>query len=129
MRILFSILSILWFTSLFASKIEESYFVYSTSSALKKSITQNPQLILDHVSKKGFELYGPRGLGQYLKSINVKFVNLESLESIHKKSNSFSYPRYDQVVNRLKNVVSRNSKIMQMFSVGKTVEGRDSLLS
>jgi hypothetical protein len=125
MRIVLLLSWLLFSFSVFATKIEESYFVHSNSPSLKKIITQNPRLILDHPSKKGFEVYGPKGLGEYLKSINVKFSNLDLVESVQKKSNQFSYPRYEQVVKRLQNAVAKYSKFMKIFSVGKTVKGRD----
>jgi len=125
MRLVLSVISLFFVCNLFANKIEESYFVYSNSASLKNNLIRNSQLVLDHASRKGFELYGPKGLGEYLNRLNVKFVNLESLESINKKSHQFSYPSYEQVVKRLQNAVAKYSKFMKMISVGKSVEGRD----
>lgn len=122
------LLAILQFTCCsltFASKVDESYFVFSNSLALKKSIMLNPQLVLDHPSSKGFEVYGPKGLGEYLKGLKVRYVPLEQLDGVFKKTNKISYPSYNDVVSRIKSAVTKYSKFMKLFSVGKTVEGRD----
>ncbi len=108
-----------------AGKIEESYYVHSQSSSLKRSIIQHPELILDHPSSRGFELYGPAGLGQYLKNLGVKFESLEKIEKLKNTKTLDSYPSYEMVVKRLQAAVSKYSSIMKLFSVGKTVEGRD----
>lgn len=111
-------------SNLWAVKIEESYFVHSKSPTLLKNIMMNSKLVLDHPSDQGFEVYGPKGLGEYLKSINVKFTNLDQ-DLRTSKSNKVSYPSYEEVVLRLKNAVARFPHIMKMFSIGKTVKGRD----
>lgn len=109
----------------FATKIEESYFVYSNSPTLKNALARDPKLVMDHPSKKGFEIYGPKGLGEYLKSINVRHEDLNKIEGTFKKIQKVSYPTFEQVVARMRSAATKYSKIMKMFSVGKTVKGRD----
>lgn len=124
MRIYF-ILFLICNLSVQAAKIEESYFIHSNSSALKKTITSNPSLVLDHPTKKGFELYGPKGLGEYLKTLNVKYTELNKIEGRVFSINQRSYPKYEEVVQRLKATVAKFPKIMKLISIGKSVQGRD----
>lgn len=125
MRLIVLVVNLFYWVSAFAITMEESYFVYSNSPSLKKSIMLNPKLILDHPSNRGFELYGPKGLGEYLRGLNVKFTSLEALESINKKSHLITYPRYEEVVQRIRTAVLKYPQIMKLISVGKTVQGRD----
>ncbi len=89
-----------------------------------KVINQHRELIIDHPSQLGFEVYGPRGLGEFLKLNNIEFNKLEE-HSHQKEVFGPSYPDYEQVVANLKAAVAINPSIARMYSVGKSHEGRD----
>ena len=102
--------------------IQEQYFVTDAKSV--EFVMDHPELIVDHASEYGYELYGPKGPGEFLKNAGIKF---QSLEHDHNKDNeSFaSYPSYEQVVKNMQDAVALNPNIAKMFSIGKSVEGRD----
>lgn len=105
--------------------IAESYFVFvPQTSNIFKQISLQPELTVDHPTIKGFEVYGPPGLGKYLSQIGVKYQSLKIYESIDKTRVS-EYPTYEMIVQQLKNLAQKYSSIMQLSSIGKSVEGRD----
>jgi len=105
-------------------KIEESFYVFDQYDHYRKVLERNDSIIVDHVTENGFEVYGPKGLKKYLNLINARYESLAVVEALNKLS-AKSYPTYEEVVSRLKKIVEKNSSIMTLFSIGKTVEGRD----
>ncbi len=83
-------------------------------------------LVVDHVSENGFELYGPNGTEEYLVQLGLTYIRLDS-----ENKNEFepelesSYPSFEQVSKRLKNITSRYPHLARLFSIGKSVQGRD----
>ena len=66
-KILIQFFGIFAFTVAFAQTrnsgvVQEGYFISDRS--LQKKISQMPALTIDHISPRGFEVWGPRGLGQ-----------------------------------------------------------------
>lgn len=104
------------------TQIKEQYFVSDIKAM--KVINQHRELIIDHPSQLGFEVYGPKGLGEFLKLNNIDFNKLED-HSHQKEVFGPSYPDYEQVVANLKAAVAINPSIARMYSVGKSHEGRD----
>ena len=104
--------------------IEEQVYIKNTSKDLVKLIEQNDALTMDHMDTEGFELYGPKGTKEWLDSMNISYVE-ESFDH-HKAGEQFNgYPSFKQVEKNLKAYVALNPKIAKMFSIGKSVEGRD----
>jgi hypothetical protein len=110
--------------SAFAQKIDESVFVTGFDKSDVKLIEQNPELIIDHAFKDGFELYGPKGMSKWLDSVGIDYKLLN--ESHHKHDKDFAdYPTYQEMTDELKKIVAAYPKIAKMFSIGKSVEGRE----
>lgn len=108
-------------SSLFAQKIEEAVFVLSNDPSDLRKIQSHPDLIIDHKTPFGFELYGPKGLQKYLD-----FAEIEYMEThIHKHYDISGYPSFFQVEKNLKEYVALNPSIAKLISIGKSVEGRD----
>jgi hypothetical protein len=121
---LFSLIIALVSLSAFAQKIDESVFVHGFDKAKVKLIEQNPELIIDHAFKDGFELYGPKGMTKWLDSVGINYSVQES--NHHKHNKDFSdYPTYQELTNELKQIVAQYPKIAKIFSIGKSVEGRE----
>lgn len=102
--------------------IEEQFFV-SDFKAIE-ILSDHPELIIDHPSEVGFELYGPKGTEEFLKNSGISY---QSLTHDHQKDSEelLSYPSYEQVVDNLRSAVALNPSIAKMFSIGKSVQGRE----
>ncbi len=107
-----------------AGKFSEELFV-SDLAALKE-IKKHPEFIVDHMTPYGFELYGPKGTGEWLASIGYKF---EKSTEIHAKNatdpNAIRYPSFAQIEAFLKKIVATRPDIAKLISIGKSAKGRD----
>tara|TARA_B100001971_G_scaffold215190_1_gene259625 strand:- start:57033 stop:58358 length:1326 start_codon:yes stop_codon:yes gene_type:complete len=109
----------------FAQKIEEEVFVKGFDKKQVKLIEANPELIIDHAFQDGFELYGPKGMKEWLKNVGIDFV--ENLSHSHHKSaeDAADYPSYQEITKFLKDITAKYPKIASLKSIGKSVEGRE----
>ena len=105
------------------SYIQESFYVESNSRDVADTIAQNPSYIIDHFSSEGFEVYGPAGLEETLKQLNVRYVSLEFLENKN-LDKALKYPTHEQITESLKKLSLKYPKIFKLFSIGKSVQGR-----
>ncbi|MBY0413551.1 MAG: hypothetical protein K2Q18_05275, partial [Bdellovibrionales bacterium] len=60
-----------------ANIVEESVYVTTTEQKVFDLVKNRPELTLDHVEKNGFELYGPRGLKEFLVQNHIPFLQME----------------------------------------------------
>ena len=49
--------------------VEEGFLVKDAHKIYLKHIQKNKDLIVDHMGKKSYEVYGPHGLGLWLQSL------------------------------------------------------------
>lgn len=117
-----TLLSIVSLNVFATTKIEEQLFVIHGTKAQAMSIQKNTELIVDHLLTDGFEVYGPKGTAEYLKSIGLDAIDTLKLRD---EKDFADYPTHDQMTKRLKSIVVKYPKIAKMFSIGKTVKGRD----
>lgn len=111
--------------SLFASNniIRTGFFVQDTDKKFLNIIKNKKGLIIDHVSSRGYELYGDRGLENWLKKNSpVLFYKLDGNIT---KSALLSYPSPEQIEASLFELAKKNPNIFKLFSIGKTQEGRE----
>lgn len=110
----------------FAAKIEESIFVYSKDRKLLQSIAQNPEFTVDHPNALGFELYGPKGTKQWLDQLDVDYSELDHQDH-HKDAldDEAGYPTFEMLTQALKTIAAQYPKITKLFSIGKSVQGRE----
>ncbi|MBD64238.1 MAG: hypothetical protein CME62_03470 [Halobacteriovoraceae bacterium] len=106
--------------------IEEEFLVTDYNSSLIEEIQKHPDLTIDHMDQFSFELYGPKGTGKWLSKLTANFAPLTSTtKEHHTKDFAADYPSFAQVTKNLRSYVAMNPKIAKMFSIGKSVEGRD----
>lgn len=105
-------------------RIEESYRVVDPSGTaiqkIKNRFQSDSTLIVDHVLSDGFEVYGPRGLGEWLSTEGMIFFSDEVLFEIKK-----DYPSYEEITQRLQGWAQQYPQLVKLFSIGKSVQGRD----
>lgn len=121
------ILNLFVFSSFaFGNLIEEELFIDNPSDSLVQIIGQHPELTIDHRDEHGMELYGPKGTKAWLDMIQVEYEDLALKEGHHEKDfQDAKYPTFEEIEKFLKDTVAKNPKIAKLFSIGKSVEGRD----
>lgn len=115
LRFLFSV------TSLKANIVAESYYIESTNPQHFELLKNRPELTIDHLEEKGFELYGPKGLGKFLDKNNIPHFSMK----VASLAVAASYPSPEEIEKELKAITSNYPEIAKMFSIGKSVKGRD----
>lgn len=106
--------------TVFAKYTQEGFFIYGKEN-LKYFAPYTNTLSIDHVSQYGFEVYGPKGLGNYVRRTQVRAVSLTT----NKEAFRGGYASPEQIAERLKIVATKYPNLVKMFSIGKSVQGRD----
>jgi hypothetical protein len=132
---LFLILIATLFSNVFAisPKIENSFFVFTETDSALNIVKRNKDLVIDHVSDEGFEVYGPKGLDIYLQNLNLDFINIEQLDIEKGIATRFEaiaseYPTPEEISKKLKALAIANPSFMKVFSIGKSIEGQDLIM-
>ncbi|WP_408096797.1 M14 family zinc carboxypeptidase [Peredibacter sp. HCB2-198] len=102
-------------------KIQEELYVPGKNPEIVKELVDTGSVIIDHVTSEGFELYGSKGLSRYLDQKNI--VHLD-MKEINDKALA-DYPTSVQVGQKLQDLARRFPNIMRLFSIGKSVRGKD----
>lgn len=119
-------LSVLMSLNLFAQKIEEEVYINHFDKNTIKLIETNPELIIDHAHRDGFELYGPTGMKKWLDNVGIAYTEQTHTHSHHNKNEELTdYPSFQEITNFLKTMTAKYPKITKLTSIGKSVEGRD----
>lgn len=108
--------------------IQEEVYVHDVSESVKKLVLGNPELTPDHLSKNGFELYGPKGMKKWLSEVGISYsekpLNTYELKSLQSDV-AFDYPSFEEMTKTLQKLAQDYPKLVKLFSIGKSVEGRD----
>ncbi len=101
--------------------IDESFWIENQNQEVFELLKSRPELTIDHIKANGFELYGPKGLEQFLKSNSIEYKKLQ-----HPDQNLRSeYPSPEAIEKDLKNIAELYPDITKLYSIGKTVRNRD----
>lgn len=94
--------------------------VVDPSHRFLKSLSQNPELVVDHVNALGYEVYGPAGLIQFLTASAVPFVRTtRPLESLTQ-----DYPSPEASLKSVQDLALKYPSLITLTEIGKSVEGR-----
>jgi hypothetical protein len=104
-----------------ANIVAESFFVQSSDSKVFDLLKSRPELTIDHVGQNGFELYGPKGLREFLETNNIPHFSMQ----IANMKSKGGYPTPEEVEKELKAINTQYPEITKLFSIGKSVKGRD----
>ncbi len=109
-------------TSAFSTvRIEEEIFVPAQTPEVIKELIQTGSVIVDHVSSEGFELYGEKGLSEYLDQKNILHFSTKSL----KNRMLADYPTHAEITKKLQAATAKLPGQMKLFSIGKSVKGKE----
>jgi hypothetical protein len=111
----------LFVTPLKAKIVEESFTIKNTNPHYFELLKSRPELTIDHVEADGFELYGPKGLGKFLTKNNIPHSPMKNAGLVARAS----YPTPEEITQELKSITDKFPEISKMFSIGKSVKGRD----
>jgi len=117
-------------TNTFAAspKIQEGHFVFNPDKNLLKIFKSHKDLVIDHVSEDGFEVYGPKGLETYLSNLRVDHIKLDAMDKNLKSMPFSSYPTPEQISVKIKEIAAAHPSILKVFSIGQSHEGRELLM-
>jgi hypothetical protein len=101
-------------------RLSEGYRVIDPAKKTLKTISSEPGRVIDHVSSSGYEVYGPKGLGDELRQKQVLFVELEKPA----KSFTADYPSSEQTIQKMKDLAKKFPALVTLTEIGKSKEGR-----
>lgn len=121
-KILFSLALISAASQATASvKIEEELFIIGQRPEVVRELITAGSVEVDHVTSEGFELYGRKGLSQYLDGKNIPYFDMKAMT----KAALADYPTHAQITAKLQAAAAKNPSIMKLISIGKSVRGKD----
>ncbi len=104
-----------------AKVVEESLVIQNPSEKVIELLKSRPELTLDHMSRESVEVYGPKGLAQFLSQNKIRF-HYQTVSTDKARS---PYPTPEEIEKDLKAVAARFPKTAELKSIGKTAKGRD----
>ena len=111
-------------SSAFASvKIQEELYIPGNNPEVVRDMVASGSVVIDHVTSKGFELYGPKGIHKFLDQKNIPYVDMKEMN----EKALADYPTSAQVAQKIRDLVARYPKIMKLVPIGKSVKGKDLL--
>ncbi len=102
-------------------RIEEELYVPAQNPEVVRELIETGSVIVDHVSSEGFELYGEKGLSQYLDNKNILYFSTKNL----KNKVLADYPTHAEITRKLQAAVAKLPGRMKLFSIGKSIKGKD----
>lgn len=109
----------------YSKNVQEGYQIKDDFFKYKKLFEMHPEIVIDHIDSEDFEVYGPKGLGLWLDDLGIQKEIL--IDDLIVKNSEFleGYPNFNQVESFLKEQAAKYPKIAKLFSIGKSVNGRD----
>ena len=121
MKTLITLFALLAFSNLYANIVEESFYIQNNDPKIFDLLKSRPELTIDHVEKNGFELYGPKGLGNFLNANNIPHFSMH-IASLKARG---VYPSPEETEKELRSITSQFPDISKLFSIGKSTKKRD----
>lgn len=121
-RVVFTLLCLSFFHSAgaLAKRTDVELFVHDPLGIHRTWIRSLADVTIDHPNQEGYEAYGPPALVAELEARGIVFWNIR----LDEKDNA-GYPTYLEIQAKIQELAARFPRIMRLFSIGKSVEGRD----
>lgn len=94
--------------------------VIDPAHAYLKQLSQDPELVIDHVNSLGYEVYGPVGLQASLEARQVPFVLSEPVKNVL----AGKYPSAEESTQSVKDLAAKYPSLISLIEIGKSKEGR-----
>ena len=117
------LLGLLVSSALHAAIVQEGVFVNDVK--FSKVASSMPELVVDHLTSRGFELYGPKGTKEWLDQVGVSYTLILNQEFNKSNKGRDKYPTHEEITKFLTDLASKYPKIMKLESIGKSIEGRE----
>ena len=102
------------------SRLAEEALIVDPSHQYLKLLSENQDIIIDHVNSLGFEVYGPVGLKAYLNSKHISFLEAD----LKRRKVTNDYPTPEDSSNRFHQLAKKFPKLITLTEIGLSVEGR-----
>ncbi|MBI2606050.1 MAG: succinylglutamate desuccinylase/aspartoacylase family protein [Deltaproteobacteria bacterium] len=102
--------------------VEEGAYVRDPRKKELAGFMKNRELTVDHVTREGYEVYGPRGLRDWLDLIGVEYY-VEARDD-----DTAAYPSPEAVAKRLQDLHAAYPSITKLMNLGKSALGRELLI-
>jgi len=103
-----------------ANKIERGFQVIDPDQRILKEFSHDPEVVIDHVNKLGFEIYGLATLESVLKLRGAQFALIKPVAL--KLSNDYTTP--EGTIKKLESLQKKYPDLISLIEIGKSVEGR-----
>jgi hypothetical protein len=85
-----------------------------------RAMIRHPELIVDHVDRVGYEVYGPSGLQAWLQKHQIQYIPMQK-----PSEKVFSgYPTAEQIVAQMQELQKRFPQLIALTEIGKSTQGR-----
>lgn len=112
-------------TQVFArSIVEKEFYVLDPEQRYISLFKMVGEFTIDHVSESGYELYGPKGTGEWLRNNNIPHYEIDNQKALLEDIFA-DYPNHNQMTQKLKDLVAKFPAIASLHSVGTSTNGRE----
>lgn len=115
-----ALLGMLMMQDSMAAKIEYGFQVIDPDHAVLKEFSKNSEVVIDHVSKLGFEIYGSEELERVLSHKKIQFTPLLPVSS----KMGADYPTPEAVIKKMQSLQKQFPKLISLIQIGASVEKR-----
>lgn len=115
------LLTLIWSSAAFSINVQEGVLLFDSNKKFYNLIRAQKSLTIDHLTSKGYEVYGPTGLIQWLEQLDAPFIKLE--EDLDEKELS-EYPTPETIESDLKKLANTHPDIFKLVELGKSLENR-----
>lgn len=105
----------------FAKIVEESFFISDQRKEIISMLKKRPEFTLDHMSEKGFELYGPKRTKEFLQKNKIQFTDISN----HSFAAKDQYPTPEEIAHKLTLLSNQFPELAELYSIGKSHKKRD----
>jgi len=102
------------------AKIERGFQVIDPDHQMLKEFAKNPEVVIDHVSKLGFEIYGLKGLEQTLIAKKAVFTTMAPIPT----TKALDYGTPEATIKTMQALQKKYPNMISLIEIGKSVEGR-----
>lgn len=104
--------------------LEEAVWISDVELKYFPKIKLQKDFVIDHRKARGFEVYGPRGLKQWLNENRIPYQ--EALQdSKEREEVAATYPTFTQIEAKLKALAEKYPTQSKLFTVGQSVRGKN----
>jgi predicted deacylase len=108
-------------TQALAKNVEESFFITDQRKEIISLLKNRPEFTLDHLSAKGFELYGPKKTKEFLRQNKIQFTDI----SMHAFAAKDQYPTPEDIAHKLSTLNTQFPQLSELYTIGKSTKKRD----